>query len=68
LGHGPGALLRQLRDSAGVKRLAMAAREARDADPRRAERCERGRKRLNVHVRVFETDDVIIATRPDPSS
>jgi hypothetical protein len=67
LGRGPGALLRQLRDSAGVKRLAMAAREARDAGPRRAERCEHGWKRLNVHVRVLETDDVIVATRPDPA-
>ena len=67
LGHGPGALLRQLRDSAGVKRFAMAAGEARDADPGLAERCEHGWKRLNVHVRVLEIDDVILATCADPS-
>jgi hypothetical protein len=39
-----------------------------DADPGGAERCEHGWKRLNVHVRVLETDDVIVATPPDPSS
>ena len=31
-GHAPGAMLRQPGDSAGVKRLTMAAGEARDAD------------------------------------
>ena len=39
-----------------------------DADPRRAERCEHGWKRLDVYARVVKTDDVIVAVRPDPSS
>jgi hypothetical protein len=66
--HGPGALLGQLRDSAGVKRLAMAAGEAGHADPRRADRREYGRKRLNVDVWVIKPDDLIVAAPSDPSS
>jgi hypothetical protein len=61
LGHGPGALLRQPRDSAGVKRLAVAAGKARDAHPRRAEYRQHGWKRLNVDVRLLNPDDLTVA-------